>query len=290
MTHALHLFAEISPVFLIAIIASSLIDQFISDEALSYIFDRTNDFVGILIASLIGSLIPICTCGMIPLAIKLHEKGLKWKSLTAFLVAGNASSIPALILTTTMGMQLTWIRFVSSVVFGILVTYLLMLLAPKDFKLELQTTHHHHNHDCCESKKNIWSRLVKDILEISASFLPWIIFAILVASYISSISDSASLINFVNSFDNPLISTALASVIAFPFYFCAGADIPISQEFLKLGVPIGTIISFMLASPGVNFTSFVVYRKAVGFKQALVLTLASIVAATCIGSFLWLLF
>lgn len=290
MTHALHLFAEIFPVFLIAIIASSLIDQFISDEALSYIFDRTNDFVGILIASLIGSLIPICTCGMIPLAIKLHEKGLKWKSLTAFLVAGNASSIPALILTTTMGMQLTWIRFVSSVVFGILVTYLLMLLAPKDFKLELQTTHHHHNHDCCESKKNIWSRLVKDILEISASFLPWIIFAILVASYISSISDSASLINFVNSFDNPLISTALASVIAFPFYFCAGADIPISQEFLKLGVPIGTIISFMLASPGVNFTSFVVYRKAVGFKQALVLTLASIVAATCIGSFLWLLF
>ena len=95
MTHALHLFAEISPVFLIAIIASSLIDQFISDEALSYIFDRTNDFVGILIASLIGSLIPICTCGMIPLAIKLHEKGLKWKSLTAFLVAGNASSIPS---------------------------------------------------------------------------------------------------------------------------------------------------------------------------------------------------
>lgn len=284
MTHAFHLFAEIFPVFLIAIIASSLIDQFISDEALKQVFDRTNDFVGVLIASLIGSLIPICTCGMIPLALKLHEKGLKWKSLVAFLVAGNASSIPALILTTTMGWQITWIRFIASVVFGILVTYLLKMIAPKDFQLELKTQHHHHHEGCCDHKPNVIARVWKDMLEISASFLPWIIFAIVVASYLSSISDSDNLISFVNSFDNPLISTAIASVIAFPFYFCAGADIPISQEFMKLGLPLGTIISFMLASPGVNFTSLMVYRKAVGIKQAMALLLTSILAASLIGT------
>ena len=88
---------------------------------------------------------------------------------------------------------------------------------------------------------------------------------------------------------NPLISAALASVIAFPFYFCAGADVPLSQEFLKLGLPIGTIISFMLASPGINLTSFLVYRKAVGLKLALIFTLTSILAAVMIGSSLWLL-
>lgn len=288
MIHALHLFQEIFPVFLIAIIASSLIDQFVSDEVLKQVFDRTNDFVGVLIASLIGSLIPICTCGMIPLAIKLHEKGLKWKSLVAFLVAGNASSIPALILTTIMGWQITWIRFIASVIFGILVTYLLKMIAPQDFKLELKTEHHHHD-SCCKHRPNVFVRVFKDVLEISANFLPWIIFAVIIASYLSSISDNASLISLVNSFDNPLISTTIASVIAFPFYFCAGADIPISQEFAKLGLPLGTIISFMLASPGVNLTSLLVYRKAVGLKQALLLILASVVAAVLIGSLLCLL-
>ena len=117
INHALHLFAEILPVFLIAIVASSLIDHYVSDETLQKLFGSSQGFGSVLMASFIGSLIPICTCGMIPLAIKLHEKGLKWPPLVAFLVAGNASSIPALILTAILGWELTALRFVTSVIF-----------------------------------------------------------------------------------------------------------------------------------------------------------------------------
>lgn len=287
--HALHLLAEILPVFLIAIIASSLIDYYVSDETLQRIFGSGEGFMSVLMASFIGSLIPICTCGMIPLAIKLHEKGLKWPPLVAFLVAGNASSIPALILTAIMGWQITALRFVTSVLFGILVAYLLVLLAPKDFRLDLQVQHHHHDDSCCAHKKSVWQKLWQDILEISRSFLPWILVAVVIATYISSISDTALMAQLLKPIQNPLLSAALASVIAFPFYFCAGADVPLSQEFIKLGMPIGTIISFMLASPGINLTSFLVYRKAVGLKLTIVFTLASIVAAVMIGSSLWLL-
>ncbi|MDD9897738.1 MAG: permease [Candidatus Melainabacteria bacterium] len=288
INHALHLFAEILPVFLIAIVASSLIDHYVSDETLQKIFGSSQGFGSVLMASFIGSLIPICTCGMIPLAIKLHEKGLKWPPLVAFLVAGNASSIPALILTAILGWELTALRFVTSVIFGVLVAYLLVLFAPQDFELELAVAHHHHD-DCCAHKKSVWQKLGQDIWEISRSFLPWIIVAVLIATYIASISDTDLMARMLEPISNPLISAALASVIAFPFYFCAGADVPLSQEFLKLGLPIGTIISFMLASPGINLTSFLVYRKAVGLKLALIFTLTSILAAVMIGSSLWLL-
>ncbi len=290
--HALHLLQEILPVFFIAVVASSLLDRFIPDSYIDKVFNQGNEFTNILSASFIGSLLPICTCGMIPLAIKLHEKGLHWKTLCAFLVAGNACSVTALMLTGVMGYQIIWIRLVSSILFGILVTYIIAIFAPKDFKLKLNVEDNHKHdteHDqvahgtCCEHKKPIWKEVLEDIRSMSASFLPWIILAIVIASLVSAQSSDTSLINIILQSDNMIISPFIASVIAFPFYFCAGADIPISQELLKMGVPLGTIVSFMLASPGVNLTSLMVYKQAIGWKQAWVLIAVSILSAAGIG-------
>ncbi len=287
--HICHLLLEILPVFLIAVIASSLIDKFLPDNYIDRVFNRNNEFVSLLSASILGSLLPICTCGMIPLALKLHQKGLHWKILTAFLVAGNANSIPALILTSVMGYKVVWIRFLGSVVFGMLVTYIISFMVKKDFKFDLK--HEEHCHDghshgekaCCDHKPSLFKQILDDIWSMSVNFLPWILLAIAIASLLESQSSDLKLINLILQADNHFISPFIASVIAFPFYFCAGADIPISQELFKIGVPLGTIISFMLASPGVNLTSLMVYKQAIGWKQAWVLILVSIVSAAGIG-------
>ena len=118
---------------------------------------------------------------------------------------------------------------------------------------------------------------------MSVSFLPWILLAVAVASLVSAQNADNKLINIILQSDNIIISPLLASLISFPFYFCAGADVPISQELLKAGVPMGTILSLMLASPGVNFTSLMVYKQAIGWKQAWVLIAASVVCAAGIG-------
>lgn len=288
ISHALMLLQEILPVFLIAVIASSLLDRFVPDSYIDKIFNQGNYFTKILSASFIGSLLPICTCGMIPLAVKLHTKGLHWKTLCAFLVAGNACSIPALILTGVMGYQIIWIRLVSSILFGVLVTYIIAIFTPKNFTLQLNIEEHHHethehHDDCCDHKKSIWTEIFEDVRSMSISFLPWILLAIAVASLVSSLGSDTKLINIILQSDNIIISSLIASVISFPFYFCAGADVPISQELLRAGVPLGTIISLMLASPGVNFTSLMVYKQAIGWKQAWILIAVSVVSAAGIG-------
>lgn len=288
INHAWHLLQEILPVFFIAIITSSLLDRFVPDSYIDKAFNQGNQFMKVLSASIIGSLLPLCTCGMIPLAIKLHQKGLHWKTLCAFLVAGNACSIPALILTSVMGYQIIWIRLVGSILFGILVTYLIAIFTPKNFTLELQAAeHHHHTHEhhdeCCDHKRSLLAEVIEDVRSMSVSFLPWILLAVAVASLVSTQNSDHKLINIILQSDNIIISPLLAAVITFPFYFCAGADVPISQELLKAGVPLGTILSLMLASPGVNFTSLMVYKQAIGWKQAWILIAASVVCAAGIG-------
>ena len=283
--------------FFFAVIASAILDELLPDPYLEKFCAGGVNFRTILNASILGSLIPMCTCGMIPLALKLYQKGLNWKIITAFLIAGNACSIPALWLSTILGYQIVFLRFIASVLFGIFVTYLLILIAPKDFVLELKSTafDDHHEHDCCEepikkkfSKKHL-KKIYHDVVIMCQSFLPWIFFAVLIASYLDSTFNHGddNLLevlkvlsnNWLSAFVGPMIS----SLIAFPFYFCAGADIPISQELLAWGIPTGTVISFMLASPGLNLTSFVVYRQSIGFRKALLLSLTSFVAASLIG-------
>lgn len=288
MQDAFILFEEIFPVFIIAVLASSLIDAWIPENSLEKIFPKHNEFLGVLYASLIGSLVPICTCGMIPLAVNLHKKKLNWKILTAFLISGNACSVPALMLTTVLGYKLMWIRLLASMLFGILVTYIIAFSVSKDFKLGLE------GQSCCDVEehctsdhkhpKDIFTKVLEDLISMSVNFLPWIILAVLVASLLSTFSSNIFLIEMLTKYSHPFTGTVLASIIGFPFYFCAGADIPISRELVSMGIPVGTIISFMLASPGVNFTSFVVYKQAIGLKRAVILISVSILASIAIGT------
>lgn len=284
LEYAYYLLLELIPVFLLAIVASSLLDHYLPDSYITKLSQVKNKNIGVYIAAFIGSLIPICTCGMIPLTVKLHQKGLDWRYLCSFLVAGNACSITALILTSALGIELTLIRFAASIVFGVFVTNILILFSKsvKNFEFKLLIKNDH----CCDDdheKPSLFHKLKHDLIEISKNFLPWILLAVLFATLMHEFLDfhPKSLAGLLIS--DSLFSPLLASLVGFPFYFCAGADVPISAVLLNEGVSIGTLISFMLASPGVNLTSFLVYRKAIGFKIASLLILVSIVVAAGLG-------
>lgn len=291
--HLLHILEEILPVFFLAIFASALLEYFLPDDYIENHFKEAN-FFSMLNASFLGALIPICTCGMIPLAVRLFQKGLRWQLIVAFLVAGNACSIPALWLTAVMGLDIVAIRLVVSVLYGLAVAYALLLVAPDGFELKLNTSllSEKKSSSCCDhnpkSSSKDWQAISKEIAAdlwmMVKNFLPWIFVAAFIAAlfnYYFVSSTDASQTNFMS-----LITEAspwLSAIIAFPFYFCAGADVPISQELLSVGVSLGTIISFMLAAPGLNFTSFLVYRKCVGTKLSLVLLLFSYLFAVLFG-------
>lgn len=277
-----HLSLEIIPVFLVAIFFSSLIDYFLPEDYFSKTLSSNNQFLNLIIASVLGSLVPICTCGMIPLAVKLNKKGLDWMLLVAFLTAGNANSIPAMILSSTISIKFVVFRFVFSVLFGMLTAYLLKLLVRKDYSIELQAKHCH-DEGCC-AKPSFIKKLFDDVKELSLSFLPWIFLAIFLAALMHAYIGVDSMVStFVDPVRESVASPFFLSLIGFPFYFCAGADVPLAKEFLNIGLPFGSVLVFMLAAPGVNLTSLLVYKKAVGLKSSIVYLLASIFVLTILG-------
>lgn len=249
--------AEIIPAFLFAILISAILAETLPES----FFEKVLSSKGIAIvflSSVIGALIPLCTCGMIPLASKLQKRGTSWLIVLSFLTSGNASSITALFMTLVLGWKITVYRFLFSVVFGITVAYIFVLFFnPAQHQVPLQNE---------MSSQPHLTKIFKEFVGLFFSFGPWILAAIFIASIINLFLKPDDIASFTGS--KNLFSPFLLEISSFPFYFCAGSDVPISKALLEKGASIGNILTFMAASPSINLTSFFLYQKWLGLRNS----------------------
>src|SRR5882762_5287190 len=107
---------DIVPPFLLAIFIGALIEEFVSERIIARFMTGKNPGT-MLLGSFIGALLPLCTCGMVPLAVALRRRGGDLKHTFGFLTAGAAVSIPVLLLTwRLLGIEWVGIRILASVV------------------------------------------------------------------------------------------------------------------------------------------------------------------------------
>lgn len=267
----------ILPAFLIAILISAALVEMLPDSFFERILGKSGIHL-ILISSAIGAIIPLCTCGMIPLAYKLQKKGTSWLIVLSFLTSGNACSITTLILTLTLGLKITFIRFLASVIFGILVAYIFtFFLTSGQSALDSLSFINKAGY----INKTLFKRIKQEFIGLIVSFGPWVITAIFIAALITLFLKPEQVIKFAGV--ENVLSPFILAWISFPFYFCGGVDIPIAKALLEKGASLGSVIAFMLASPGINLTSFLVYQKWLGKRLAIIYILVSALVCGFIG-------
>jgi len=112
---------EILPFLAIGFLLSGLIHEFV----LSKWVERHLGGGGvkpILYSTLIGTILPICCLGSLPVAVSLHQKGVRLGPVLAFLVATPATSITAFLVTY----GLLGLKFTISIFFAVIVMGLVM--------------------------------------------------------------------------------------------------------------------------------------------------------------------
>ena len=262
----------IVPAFLIALLISAILAEILPESFFEKVL-VSKGFIHIIFASIVGALIPLCTCGMIPLASKLQKKGVSWLIVISFLTAGNASSITALFMTLVLGFKITMARFIFAVIFGIIVAYVFVWFYKPTIKnnTSVETLH----------ATSLPKKIIYEFFGLLKSFGPWVLAALFIATVIALYLKPGDVISFAGV--QNLASSFLLSLSGFPFYFCAGSDIPISRTLLNKGASIGSVLSFMTASPGINLTSFLIYWKWIGFKSSLVYLAISFLVCGILG-------
>ena len=285
----LDLSAEASPWLLLGLLIAGLMKAWIPSEVLSKHLGQGKS--AIIKAALIGAPLPLCSCGVIPVATELRRSGASASATSSFLVATPETGIDSVSVSyALLGPVFAIYRPIAAIMSAIITGLLVATIKEENIK-----SPHSHNKDektaCCNSKKGIktdeqpkhttsccaskaqapvkkenpfinktkqgvYYASTKLIDDIIIWLFIGLIFAALVRTFLPE--------EFLLSYGSGLPAMLLMILISIPMYICATASTPIAAGFIMAGLSPGTALVFMMAGPATNISTLGVIRNEMG--------------------------
>lgn len=267
--------------FLIFLI--SYIQSYFPPERSKKIMGRFHGIWANVIAALLGTVTPFCSCSSIPLFIGFTSAGLPLGVTFSFLISSPMVDLGSLVLLMSIfGVKVAaayvLIGLVIAVIGGTLIEALHMENYVEEFirnasKVDIESP--------TLSKKDRVIYAKDQALSTFKKVFPYILVGVGIGAVIHNWIPE-SWINAVLGSDNPF-GVILATLIGVPMYADIFGTIPIAEALLYKGAQLGTILSFMMAVTTLSFPSMIMLRKAVKPKLLGVFIAICVAGITIVG-------
>ena len=255
-------FKEAAPFVLFGFFAAGLLKVLIPERVIVKHLGG-NGFRSVFKASLFGVPLPLCSCGVIPVAIGLRKQGASKGATASFLVSVPETGVDSVAITwALLDPLMTIIRPVSAFITALATGSLINLLPEKKAVSKTDTAD-----SCCSAnpdssmplaQRPLLLRLKDGVIYAFTDLLKdiggWLLLGILIAGIISYFVP----VNFVDRYLGGEYSSLLIMlIIGIPLYICASASTPIAAALVLKGLSPGAALVFLLAGPATNAaTSF----------------------------------
>ena len=283
-----------------SLIVGGLVHEFLPSSRFRELLNRKGQ-VALLGAILFGAILPICSCGVIPLAISLYRSGVRLGPVMAFAAATPIINPAAVILSLALlGPQIT----IAYVILGLVLPYFLGLVAERwgaPRRVESATGASACCSDAQACEASVTPAPPARLLPRIAAGLRWGIADLgpTIAFYMSMGVLLAGLIaaflppSWVDSYLRESSGTALlaAGVLGASIYVCAVAHIPLVASLLATGAAPGISIVFLVTGTATNLPELVALYNTIG-KRIVVLYAASLIVGAMVAGVIvnaWLL-
>jgi len=259
------LFNQIFPYWAIGIVIGSVVSVF-AKEKINNLFASVNDtrigLLGVIPASMLGIVSPLCMYGTIPIVASFHKKGMREDWLAAFMMSSVLLNPQLIIYSAVLGIKAFTIRIILSILAGITAGLLTYLFYRKRSFFNLSDWG---GKVSCDTHPNLIIRLFKSIWRnIKATWLYFFIGIILTALFQQYVPDEA----FVNLFGRQKgFGVLMAATLGVPIYVCGGGTIPLLMEWLHRGLSLGAAGAFMVSGPATKITNLGALKIALGVKN-----------------------
>jgi len=292
-----HVLNDSAPYCLFGIFVSGVLKIFMPDDFVAQHLG-TNNLFSVVKASLLGIPLPLCSCGVIPVATGLKRQGAGNGPTTAFLISTPETGVDSIAVTyALLDPFMTIIRpvaaFITATVAGIFVNCL------PDEKAELGNTkpsacgcncsctqvdaaagsesHHHHRHSLKQRIKAGLSFAFGDML---SDIGPSLLLGIIIAGAIAYCVPPGFIERNLGAGIKPML---IMLIIGIPLYVCATASTPIVAALALKGLSPGAALVFLLCGPATNTATILVIARLMGKRVAVVYVLAIAVVSLMLG-------
>ena len=272
---------------MLSLIVAGCLHEFLTPEALHRSNLGTTRVQGVLWATLTGMLIPICSCGSIPLGIGLYHSGAYLGPTLAFMTSSPVINHIAVILSYgLLGPKITAVYvitgFVAPMIIGLVANHFAGdelhrkedESAPKRIVLQME-------------KPSFFGRVVGGLRwsfsELALMIGKYTVLGMLTAALIFSLVPQSAIQRYLG--DPGFISLLGITVIAAVMYVCAVGHIPFIAAIVASGAAPGVAITFLMAGASTNISELITINRTIG-KRAMLMYFGLVVVISNIVGYL----
>lgn len=248
----------------IMIFIITYIRSYFPPERTKKILTRFSGVKGNIMASMLGTVTPFCSCSSIPIFIGFVEAGIPLGVTFSFLITSpivNEAAFAVLVASFGWKIALVYVMFgvligvVGGIIIGVLrmekqvEEYVYQTAAARDIEI-LQPS-------IKERIRLSWES-VRDIIKRVWIYL---LIGIGVGAFIHGWAPAETLAKYAGP-GNPF-AVFVAVVVGIPLYSNALGTIPIAEALIDKGVGIGTALAFMMAVTALSLPEMILLRKVI---------------------------
>ncbi|MDX1809270.1 MAG: SO_0444 family Cu/Zn efflux transporter [Sulfurospirillaceae bacterium] len=285
-----------APYILFGLIFAGILHEAVPEGLVTKHLGKDNIF-SVIKATVFGIPLPVCSCGVVPLATSIKKSGASKGATLSFLISTPITGVDSILATYGMfGFLFTIYRVFASMVIALFAGIFANLfdksapikepmfsmqnntLKTKTFRATSFTTIPQEN--VTNKKFSIINALRYGFITLLGDIAKPLFIGLVVGAVISvAIPQSLSDILIQYSW----LSYILSIAIAVPMYVCATASLPIAASLMLSGVSAGAAFVFLCAGPATNIVTMGVVKKILGKKSLYIYLLSIVIGSIVFG-------
>ena len=241
----------------------SYIQSYFPPERTKKILGRFHGIGANMIAALLGTVTPFCSCSSIPLFIGFTSAGLPIGVTFSFLISSPMVDLGSLVLLMSIfGAKVAIVYVVLGLVIavagGILIEKLHLENQVEEFIRNAKRI------DLPQEELTVKDRLKYSAQQVTGTFkkvFPYILIGVGIGAIIHNWIPQDLIVRFLGN-GNPF-GVIFATVAGVPMYADIFGCIPVAEDFLAKGAKLGVVLSFMMGVTTLSLPSMIMLKKAI---------------------------
>lgn len=269
--------------FLIFLI--SYIQSYFPPERTKKILGRFHGIAANILAALLGTVTPFCSCSSIPLFMGFTSAGLPLGVTFSFLISSPMVDLGSLVLLMSI---FGWKVAVVYVIVGLVIavaggTIIERLHLEKEVQEFIRNGHVMDAPQEELTKKDRLKYAWEQVVETAKKVAPYVLVGVGIGAFIHNWIPEEWIVKVLGT-GNPF-GVIIATVCGVPMYADIFGCIPIAEALLAKGARLGVVLSFMMGVTTLSLPSIIMLKKAVKPKLLGIFVAICILGIIIVGYF-----
>lgn len=244
----------------------SYIQSYFPPEKTKRILTHFDGFTGNIIAALLGTVTPFCSCSSVPIFIGFTRAGLPVGMTFSFLISSPMVDVASmLMLMSFFGPEFAIFYTVVGVILAVVGGKVLSIMKVEKYlkKYDGAIRDFYAESEYFNQRQRL-NYALNDTKIIVRKVFPYVLLGVLIGAVIHNWIPQEFILSILG--DNNPFAVILATIIGIPIYADIFGTLPIVEALYLVGVPAGTILALMMAITALSLPSLIMLSQVLQRK------------------------